>query len=666
MKKHSHYSELGLSEIKPEGWLKQYLKNQKNGLTGQMENAGYPFNGSYWTNFVEQEYYNSWGPYEQTGYWIDGALRCGYLLDDKELIEKAKRNLDYVIKHPDTDGFLGPRSLKNPNMMSLWPHVVFFRALIAEYRTTSDRVILDKLLNHYKSREINVRSLREICNLEILLFLFEETDDPEILEIAKKKYAEFEELYYKNSLVKEEDLCYYDVTEEHLFSKKKSKMHGVSYNEIGKIPGILYMYTGDKELLKISKQFFRKIDMQHMLVNGVCSSSEMLNTTNSLDTCETCDTADYTWSLGYLLMATGDAKYADKIEKACFNAAPGAVTEDFKALQYFSGPNQVICDYQSNHNRFFRGNSSMSYSPNPFTECCPGEINRIMPNFASRMWMNKDDGIAAVFYGPSELKTVINGKKIEIREITFYPFSEEIEFKISLEKELEFTFDLRIPEWCKSPELLVNNEKIYDKNIKKGKFYSLRRKYSDGDIIILKLPMELQISKWPKGGIAIERGPIVYSLGIIPDMHVDKEHRTDKSTEDFPAWNMYPDSDWNYALCIDDKNYKDKIKIVIDKKESDTPWNQKNPSIKLEVPAKKVDNWILEKKRVSGTKPYYFDDEVVVKDYKINALLTPELPNKKSLFLSKNNPVETITLVPYGSTNLRITIFPHFPEYCLR
>jgi uncharacterized protein len=654
------YSEMGLKEIAPKGWIKQYLEKQKNGLTGHMENAGAPFNGKCWTDFSGKEYYNNWGPYEQTGYWIDGALRCGYLLDDKELTEKAKRNIDYVMSHPDKDGYLGPQSLKDPKLMGLWPHVVFFRAVMAEYRTTGNREILDKLIRHYKTREINIRSLREVCNLEILLFIYEETGDIEMLEIAREKYAEFERLYYKESLVKEEDLCYYDVTEKNLFSKKKSKMHGVSYNEVGKIPGILYMYTGDKELLKISKQFYKKIDMQHMLVNGVCSSSEMLNTTNSLDTCETCDTADYTWSLGYLLMADGDAKYADKIEKAIFNAAPGAVTEDFKALQYFSGPNQVICDYQSNHNKFFRGNSSMSYSPNPFTECCPGEVNRIMPNFASRMWMKKYDGIAAVFYGPSELTTTINGEEIKIKEITSYPFTEEINFEFSLRKDTKFSFDLRIPGWCTSPELFVNKKRINDKKIKNGKFYTLNRKYTNGDKITLKLPMELKTSKWPKNGIALERGPIVYSLGIIPDMQVDKINHQNKSTEEFPAWNMYPISNWNYALDIDNENFKNKIKIIFEKIISENPWSLENAPIKIKAPARKVDGWKLEKKLIAGRKPYYFDDEAVVKDYKENLILTPELPNADIINASKNNSIETITLVPYGCTNLRITIFPHF------
>ena len=59
---------------------------------------------------------------------------------------------------------------------------------------------------------------------------------------------------------------------------------------------------------------------------------------------ETCDITDHTWALAYLLQATGDARYADRIEQVIFNALPGSITKDFRALQYFSCPNQVIAD----------------------------------------------------------------------------------------------------------------------------------------------------------------------------------------------------------------------------------------------------------------------------------------------------------------------------------
>ena len=215
-------SELPITEITPEGWLFSYLSAQKNGLTGNIDKAGYPFNGAGWTGFAEKEPYDHWAQYEQIGYWIDGALRCGYLLSNMELINKTKVHIDYVLGHPDRDGFLGPRLLKSLYQLNLWPHVVFFRALIAEYKVNNNPEIINKLIKHYQSKEINSRSLRELCNIEIILFLYGESSNAEMLEIALKKYREYEELYFQKNLVNEQDLNYYDMTEKNLFSIKEN------------------------------------------------------------------------------------------------------------------------------------------------------------------------------------------------------------------------------------------------------------------------------------------------------------------------------------------------------------------------------------------------------------------------------------------------------------
>ena len=40
---YAKFFEVPMSAIQPKGWLKKYLENQRNGLTGHLEIAGYPF-----------------------------------------------------------------------------------------------------------------------------------------------------------------------------------------------------------------------------------------------------------------------------------------------------------------------------------------------------------------------------------------------------------------------------------------------------------------------------------------------------------------------------------------------------------------------------------------------------------------------------------------------
>lgn len=108
-----------------------------------------------------------------------------------------------------------------------------------------------------------------------------------------------------------------------------------------------------------------------------------------------------------MLMATGDVKWADKMESAVYNAALGAINKDFKALQYFSSPNQLLATEKSSMAPYGEeGLSRQAYRPGFDVECCSGNVHRMFPNYISRMWMNGDEHeIVAALYGPSEYRT---------------------------------------------------------------------------------------------------------------------------------------------------------------------------------------------------------------------------------------------------------------------
>ena len=85
VKDYSKFRKAPLGAVKPEGWLKEFLLDMANGLTGNMEVAGYPYDKLGWDMFdVDTTKINEnpgWWAYEQTGYALDGLCRpCDDLL----------------------------------------------------------------------------------------------------------------------------------------------------------------------------------------------------------------------------------------------------------------------------------------------------------------------------------------------------------------------------------------------------------------------------------------------------------------------------------------------------------------------------------------------------------------------------------------------------------
>lgn len=144
-KNYAVFQETAINATRPEGWMMNMLEKQRDGLTGHIKVAGDPFDKEGWGEAPAKKM-TDWAQYEQTGYWADGALRCGYLIGDNKLKQEVKDWINFQISNPDSTGFIGPKDIS-----FLWPEVVFFRAVMAEYEATGDQRIIKALTRNYHS-----------------------------------------------------------------------------------------------------------------------------------------------------------------------------------------------------------------------------------------------------------------------------------------------------------------------------------------------------------------------------------------------------------------------------------------------------------------------------------------------------------------------------------
>lgn len=627
-----------LGAIMPRGWIKDFLVTQANGLTGRLEHTGYPYSIDFWKGETRGSETPPWEVFEQTAYRLDGMYCCGVLTERDDLSTRADESFSYSLRTVAADGFIGTDTLRATDGWHRWPLVVYFRALIAKYEYTHDDSIVRALADFYLKNTYDYTTKREFLHIECMLWVYEKTGDKRLLALAEHTYAEYNRK------------CADDNCEEVMLSERKPYVHGVTHDETAKIGAILYMHTGNERYLRASAHAFRKLEKLFMLADGGHCSNEFMLGNDSLQSHETCTVSDYTWALYYLLMATGDVKYADKIEKCIFNAGIGAVKEDFTAVQYFSCPNQVLATQNSNHNAFFCGEGWMGFNSKHYTDCCVGNANRFMPNFVRRLWMRNKSEIYATLYAPNMYSFAVDDANLQIEEKTNYPFEDTVAFTVHADKTAKFTLCLRIPLWDSGAVVTVNGKE--EKIEQAGFFYRIERDFADGDEIVLTLKPQIKTEKSSDGGVCFTRGSLVFTLGL-----AYKEEKVPAFGGDGTLCNydLTTDKAWNY--CIDESECMEKeVRLMPQETCAKNPWTLTGAPLRLTVPAHRLPSWkLLHKTEITQCRNLY---EKLMFAQTGDFTFTPPLPEKISP--KDVGEKETIALVPMGAAKLRVTVFPAF------
>lgn len=620
----SRFSPAGDVTIHPKGWLHTLMQRQQNGLTGHPEALSYPYNSCLWAGEIsrpDESYGENWWRYEQTAYYTDGLLRLGYEMNDETMVAKAMEGIEYTLAHPDENGRLGNTTLKGIT----WPMSVFFRVLQAKYEHDGDSRIVPALERHYLNFTADelaggIVGGRNIMSLEGILWTYGKTGNRQLLQLAEDAWA------IQNRFA---------VDETAINSAEPFYMHSVTFCEMLKLPLLLYAYTGKQHYLDLAMKAVRKVEGESMLPDGVPSSAEFLLGDDIHISHETCDIVDYSWTLSHYLMVTGAAEWGDKIERAIYNAGMGAITKDFRSLQYFSSLNQFIATGTSNHNIYKHGSTWMAYRPTHETECCAGNVNRMMPNFVGRMWLTDSEGGAvAALYGPSEASFKGTGGNLTIKCETDYPFDETLTFTVSGSEGATIPLTLRIPSWCRDASLTLNGTPV-DASLSAGSFVRLRETVKSGDVITLSLPMTVEKVALEGQGVYFRRGPLLYAYAIPQKMEEDlteyeNMHGKKPENVDFKCWNITPTGSFNYAFADDGQS----IKATSVQQQSDAfPFDLATPFSTIRIPVKQI-AWELEEGRY-----------------------TPGQLEQGHLTMLSDE-TKYIDLVPYGCTELRLTVFP--------
>ncbi len=622
---HCRFYELPLTGIRPHGFLRDFLERQRSGLTGHYQASLYPFDTCMWTGkippFYRESDYNGlkqeipdselWWPYEQCAYLLDGLLRTGTLLNDRQMVEVFLENLNYLLAHSLPDGRLGTETY---NHHSEWPMAVLYKAVSAYLKCHPSERVIEAFHRHFLALPISelATEFRWIANIEGMLDIARLTGD----DTLRRRAFDTFELF--NQTQKADPFSALDLPA--MENMVNPVFHGVTICEEVKIPVLLYLAGGDESLLRASEHCWNQLMSYHRQITDMPCAVEYGFGRDPNQGYETCVISDSLYSLGFFLMAEGRGQYGDQMEKIAYNALPGAVTKDFCALQYLSAPNQVVATPYSNGSSYLRGIAPFrQYRPDHFPSCCPGNVHRAMPNFIARMWMRDADGApVAALYGDSEASGNYHGTPWRIREKTAYPFGEKIQFVFEQCEAETMPFAFRLPGWCSKARACMNGKDISAQLGKPGTFVCLERKWRPGDELVLEFPMGVRHChdrQWSW----FEAGPLVYSLPVEHTMIKEDPQRR------FTPLEMRPKSEWGYAIAPE-------TEATFIKNDAVAPYPLEGAPRLLRVKARQACGSFA---------------SLALHRY------TPRVPLECAL-----GAEATLTLAPMGTTETRITAFP--------
>jgi hypothetical protein len=615
--------------VEPEGWLRDWCLAAKDGYTGHMDDVHEEFKRAWAVDHTMTGERLSWPkggwPYEGGGYWFDGLVRLAYILHDDALMQQAKRRLDVVVDHmtPASILFLwwldknNPDDVKGASVSGGWPFWasgLLGRSLAAYYAASSDPRVLKTLEMAYSGCPDCMRHGWGMSNPWPAFETYTWTGNK---EIATGLAAIFAPDGGGKKPGGDSWNRYRRMPKQEPGAEKND--HVVHFLESTTPWALGYLWTGQREFLDVTMAWHDLLQREAMQPSGVPVADEHYGPTGAYRGTETCDVAGYVWSQIMLLSVSGDGRLADRAERAFFNAGPATVARDFKTHVYFQSPNRIVdkCPPYPSGPRAEGNSYEVSHHP----LCCTAALNRILPNYVMHMWMaTYDNGLAATHYGPCKVTALVADRvPVELACKTDYPFNEAIDVTVNPARQSRFPLSFRIPGWCKSAEMSINGATVPSEPDSRG-FVRIERLWKTGDVVRLRFPMTASVQTGRDRNshdapyASVSYGPLLFALPIADTK--------DPNTPD-------PTARWNYALDVQGETAE--TDITVDRQPMPARWDWPLASpLKLRAPAVACD-W---------TPPTSKEDA---------------LPGQP---VSSGSPVEAITLVPYGCTKFRVSMFP--------
>lgn len=308
--------------------------------------------------------------------------------------------------------------------------------------------------------------------------------------------------------------------------------HAVRANYLSAGATDVAVETGDAELLRaLGGQWDATVERRTYVTGGQGSHHqdeafgddwELPADRAYSETCAGVASVMFSWRL---LLAKGDPRYADQIERTLFNVVETSPSASGTAFYYANTLHQRQPGSEADADQVSPRAHSSLRAPWFDVSCCPPNTARTFASLAAYVATADDSGIQLHQYAPSSIRTrLADGQEVALEVSTAYPREGAVLVRVLTDAASPWTLSLRVPSWASGARAVVRPascgpEQVLDADPHgRASAVSIERAFSAGDEVELELPVPPRFTRADsrvdavRGCFVVERGPEVFAL----------------------------------------------------------------------------------------------------------------------------------------------------------
>jgi DUF1680 family protein len=295
----------------------------------------------------------------------------------------------------------------------------------------------------------------------------------------------------------------------------------------------VYVETGEASLLQALERLWADMVASKTYLTGGIGAHhsdeafgdpyELPNERSYCETCAAIASIMFSWRM---LMITGEAKYADLMERTLYNGFLAGLSLDGQRYSY-ANPLQVREGHMA------RGDDHDYQRVAWFhCACCPPNVMRTLASLEHYVLLGSDARAVLHQYMTGRYAAAVAGGEFWMEVTTDYPWDGTITIRIDRPPVGRWELALRVPHWAEQPTLTVNGTAA-DTTPADG-WWVVGREWNDADEVVLVLPLQPRFTvadprlDAARRAVAVEYGPLVYCLEAVDN----PGHRLDDLTID--------------------------------------------------------------------------------------------------------------------------------------